>query len=344
MFRFPLPFSKSCVIFSPFPHTPMAVARTSSLLPQSRGVSTWFRSLALLTALATFALVVLGGVVRVTGSGLGCPDWPLCHGGIFPPLQMEAVVEYSHRLVASVLVGPLVLALCAAAWIFHRQNGWLLALGTLALALTLGQAILGGIAVVNELPAWAVAAHLALGEALLGCLAFILVTAHAGPPSLRATSGRTRGSGSFPILTVASALAVYGILLTGSYVTVAGATWACTDWPLCDGDVFPTHKLAAIHMAHRLATVLLGLFVIYVLHLGLRRGRQPLDVRLVSMAGSALFLAQVTAGALTVWLKFPEELRVLHLALGTALWAAMAGLAALSFAPRDQTSLEPAHA
>lgn len=257
---------------------------------------------------------------------------------------MEAVVEYSHRLVASVLVGPLVLALCAASWIFHRHNGWLLALATLALVLTLGQAILGGVTVLNELPAGAVAAHLALGEALLGCLVFILVTAYAGPPILRATAGRTPGSGTFPLLAVGSALAVYAIILTGSYVTVAGATWACTDWPLCHGDAFPTQKLAAIHMAHRLATVVLGLFVMYVLHLGLRRGRQPMDVRLLSMAGAALFLAQVIAGALTVWLKFPEELRALHLALGTAVWAAMAALAALSLAPRDQAALEPAHA
>ena len=151
------------------------------------------------------------------------------------------------------------------------------------------------------------------------------------------------------MLAVASALAVYGILLTGSYVIVSNATWACADWPLCDGGLFPTHKLAAIHMAHRLATVFLGLFVIYVLHLGLRRGRQPMAVRMLSMAGSALFLVQVIVGALTIWLKFPEELRALRLALGTAVWAVMVGLAALSLAPRDQPDrnqggLEPAHA
>ena len=144
------------------------------------------------------------------------------------------------------------------------------------------------------------------------------------------------------MLAVAAALAVYGILLTGSYVTVSNATWACTDWPLCNGSSFPTQKLAAIHMGHRLATVLLGLFVMYVLHLGLRRGRQSADVRLLSMIGAALFLGQIIAGALTVWLKFPEELRALHLALGTAVWAAMAGLAALSLAPRDQAGWDQA--
>ena len=322
----------------------MAVAQTSSSMPQSRGVSTWFRNLALLTALAAFALVVLGGIVRVTGSGLGCPDWPLCHGGIFPPLQTEAIVEYSHRLVASVLVGPLVLALCAATWIFHRNNGWLLVPATLALVLTLVQAILGGATVLNELPARTVAAHFALGEALLACMVFILVTAYAGPPLLKSAADRRGGGGAFPMLAVAAALAVYGILLTGSYVTVSNATWVCTNWPLCNGDLFPAHKLAAIHMGHRLATLVLGLFIMYVLHLGLRRGRQSMDVRLLSMGGAALFVAQIIAGALTVWLKFPEELRGLHLALGTAVWAAVAGLAALSLTPMNQAALEPAHA
>ena len=322
----------------------MAVATTTSLLPESLGVSNWFRGLALLTALAVFGLVVLGGVVRVTGSGLGCPDWPLCHGGIFPPLQMEAVVEYSHRMVASALVGPLVLALCLATWISHRHHAWLLVPASVALALTLVQAILGGIAVQNELPGAAVAAHMALGEALLGCIVFIFVTAYAGPPFLSSTTARRGGGGAFPMLALAAALAVYGILLTGSYVTVSNATWACTDWPLCHGDVFPTQKLAAIHMGHRLATVILGLFVIYVLHLGLRRGRQPTDVRLLSIAASALFLAQVIVGALTIWLEFPQDLRALHLSLGTALWAAMAGLTTLSLAPSRQAAREPEHA
>jgi len=67
-----------------------------------------------------------------------------------------------------------------------------------------------------------------------------------------------------------------------------------------------------------------------------------MDVRLLSMAATAVFLAQVIVGALTIWLKFPEELRALHLALGTAVWAAMAGLAALSLAPRDQAGWDQA--
>ena len=127
--------------------------------------------------LAAFALIILGGVVRVTESGLGCPDWPLCHGRIIPPLEMTAIIEYSHRLVASALLGPLIVATCAAAWISYRRHSWLVVPATVGLVLMLAQALLGGAAVLTELPGWIVATHLALGEALLA-----LETSKALPP------------------------------------------------------------------------------------------------------------------------------------------------------------------
>ncbi|MCH8831890.1 MAG: COX15/CtaA family protein, partial [Chloroflexi bacterium] len=84
----------------------MAIGQASETPSETGKTGSRFRGLTLFTVLAAFALVVLGGVVRVTESGLGCPDWPLCQGRLIPPLETSAIIEYSHRLVASALLGP----------------------------------------------------------------------------------------------------------------------------------------------------------------------------------------------------------------------------------------------
>ncbi len=79
-----------------------------------------------------FGLIVLGGVVRITGSGMGCGDhWPLCNGAWFPPLDLPTMIEISHRWFAA-LVSLLVLAMTAVAWTRHRAEPRLRTPATLA--------------------------------------------------------------------------------------------------------------------------------------------------------------------------------------------------------------------
>ena len=315
----------------------MALAQTSGRTSRHSKVLSLFRGLSLLTALSVFALVVLGGVVRVTGSGLGCPDWPLCHGGLLPPLETKAIIEYAHRLVASVLVGPLILATCLIAWIAFRRERWLSVPAALALILLVGQALLGGVTVVNELPGSVVLAHLALGEALLGVMVLMLVVVNWGPPTIPVLD-------NFPWLVLASVGALFLLLLSGSYVTTAGATTACLDWPLCQGDLIPDHTMQMIHMAHRLIAAVIGIFLLYTLFVGIRNGSRPFETKLLAVVVAILFVAQVMVGAATVWLKFPVDLRALHLAMATAAWAFLVALGALSFTGRHPETRGPANA
>ena len=75
----------------------------------------WGR-LAAAAAAATYALIVFGGIVRITGSGMGCgDDWPLCDGRLIPPMDLETMIEYGHRLAAAA-VSVLVVLLAALAW------------------------------------------------------------------------------------------------------------------------------------------------------------------------------------------------------------------------------------
>ena len=108
---------------------------------------------------------------------MGCPDWPGCDGGIFPPLETKALIEYSHRVTASFVVGPLILFLLVSAWLRYRREPWILVPASVAFGLVIAQAILGGATVLNELPGAAVIAHLAVGEALVAVLVVLAVVA-----------------------------------------------------------------------------------------------------------------------------------------------------------------------
>ncbi len=325
----------------------------------------WLRRFALASVLSTFALIVLGGIVRVTGSGMGCGgEWPLCDGSLIPPLTQADIIEYSHRLVASAIVGPLIVITCVIAWIGYRRVRSLVIPATLAVVLVLAQGGLGGVTVLTELPGHIVAAHLALAQALLGCLIVVLVAAWrpgiagtaaplkpATPDGLEtrpyaaaynAGAGQSRPAGRandrFPRLALISALATYLLLLSGAYVTATpGALAACPDWPLCRGLSLPLDYLPAVHTLHRVVALLVGALILYTLHLGLRAGApEPGGSRLIrhlSLAGVALFAAQILVGAAAIWTNFPVELRALHIALATAVWAIIAALALVSFGP-----------
>ena len=319
------------------------MAQPAEATPHRARAQGWIRPLSTLTVFSVFGLVVLGGVVRVTGSGLGCPDWPLCYGRVVPPWELTALIEYSHRMVASAIVGPLVLLTCGVSWLAHRQERWLVLPSSLAVVLLVAQALLGGVTVLTELPGPVVASHLALGQALLGCLVLVMVVAHRGPLGFSHPITGVSGADRFPTLALISAGAVYLLILSGSVVTASNATGACLTWPLCQGRVFPEHLLPMIHMAHRLTAAVIGAFLLYVLYLGFRDSQKPGDLRLLSLAVAVFFGAQVLVGAITIWSGFQPSLMALHLSVSALVWALLAGLAALSLTaqrePRPGRSL-----
>src|SRR5260370_32797300 len=139
------------------------------------------RRLALVTAIFAYLQIALGGLVRVSGSGLGCPDWPLCHGRPYPPADPHAIIEYSHRAVGSV-TGILIIATVVLAWVLFRSRRPIVAwLATASLIGVVGEGGLGGIVVANELPPRLVVVHLGLAMIILGFL--VAAAVMAAPPS-----------------------------------------------------------------------------------------------------------------------------------------------------------------
>src|SRR3990172_3692239 len=167
---------------------------------------------ALAAGIGSYLLVVLGGIVRASGSGLGCPDWPLCHGGVVPPLEYTALLEYSHRFVAS-LVSILIVAVAVEAWLFRRRERALAVGATLVPLLLLGEILLGAVTVWLELPPVIVLVHLALAMLILGILVWLTVAA--GPPPLVLdSSARVTGSlNGLVKLTGITALALFFLLM-----------------------------------------------------------------------------------------------------------------------------------
>jgi len=281
-----------------------------------------FRVLSVATAVVTYALVVLGGVVRVSGSGLGCPDWPLCHGHLLPPLNLHAIIEYSHRTTAS-LTSALVLLTAAVAWLAWRKRRDLVIPATVALGLLIVQVILGAITVRLELPPMIVLAHLATAMALLGAVCVTAVAALTPAPAGAIDRVARRRM-------LLAAGGTYLLLISGSLVVGSAASGACNAWPLCGGGFSLTFDgLPAIQLLHRVIAGVIGLLIILSLAAVLARHRRHAAVRATVALTLAALAFQVVVGAAVVTLRLPAALRGLHLALASAVWAGTVILAVI---------------
>ena len=275
-----------------------------------------FRYVAVLTVLATYGLIVLGGAVRATDSGTACPDWPLCHGQVVPPFETKVMIEYSHRLAASV-VGLLILGTVVWAW-RRAPADRLILRAAVAAGVLLGAQILVGAATVNtETDATVVAVHLSIALTLFATL--ILITVHAFAERTASPPVPAR-SYTLPVLT---ALATFALIITGAYVSQTGAGLAYPDWPLFNGRLVSAGgKLADLHYAHRLVAAMVGVLLGAVVAGTLRRERDQVVMMAVT-AAVALYVAQVFAGASNIWLELATWVRIVHLALASALWGVL---------------------
>ena len=290
-----------------------------------------FRGLVLVTLIALFGLVTLGGVVRTTDSGLGCPDWPLCYGGLLPLEQDHSTyIEFSHRVVAGV-VGLLVAGVMIAAWRQYRRQRWVFVPALVGFALLVVQALIGGVTVLNELPRWSVIVHLAMAQGMIAVLLVVYVASgHAGNGASLASANRAPSR--FPAMAVSSALATFALMMVGSYVAnTAGATYVCGDsWPLCRGELLQQDGLSLIHMGHRAAALVVGVVVAATVAMAWQQRRWRPQLWTIASVAGLLFLVQVFVGGANMWFGFPVAVKVVHLSLATATWMGLALLAILA--------------
>jgi protoheme IX farnesyltransferase len=277
-----------------------------------------FAKLAVAASIATYALIVVGGLVRATDSGLGCPDWPLCFGDWVPPANLHAWIEHSHRLVAALAVGPLVGAVALITVFSRRRHDRPLLIAAVAAGLlVIVQAFLGGQVVIQQLRAELVTAHLAMALTVLALTIAIADRAASGALPPAASQLPTR-------LVVATAAAVLAQMLLGSWVSGTGSGLAFSDFPLMDGSLWPSigGSAEAVQLAHRAVAVVVVLLVLWTARQVRRSVPTP---RARGLAGLAvvLVIAQVALGAANVWSRLSALFVVPHLAVGAALWATL---------------------
>ncbi len=273
-----------------------------------------YRRLAYVTVAALSLIVLSGAAVRLTGSGLGCPDWPKCYGRALPPLSTHALIEFSNRGLSG-LVG--VLTVVAAVLAFTRRP-FRRDLAVLAILLPLGvvaQAVLGGYTVREHLAPGFVMGHFALSM-------LILIAA------LALAWRATYEPGSTPLFTDRVAVWSVRALLPLAALTIFAGTAATAAGPHAGGS--PGQRIHRLTfegkntlewVVHQHATIaaLFGVAVIGVWYLLRRRGASAAVTEPVTVLG-VLLAAQGLVGSVQYELKLPSDMVWVHVTLATATW------------------------
>ncbi len=280
-----------------------------------------FLAIAWTNAFFLWAVLLSGGLVRLTSSGLGCPDWPLCHGGVLPPTTEHPMIEFSNRMLSGVIVIYTVVA-----WLLTRRTptasravrGWMLA----AAVMTVGQIPLGGVTVVTGLNPVMVGNHFLL--ALLGLGAAIMALVRYRDDRHGWARGWDRRRGPFAVL---AALALLGVAVTGILVTASGPH---------SGAASATDRLGNLQLTIWLHVRAVALLVVLMAVLALWLWREPArDPLTISLAAAYLPLlaVQIFIGEYQFRHGLPWQWVAVHVPVAGLAWSCGLVLAWLAAAP-----------
>lgn len=288
---------------------------------------TRLQKLAVASAVTTVVLFSVGGLVRGTGSGLGCSTWPACEPGrLFPTGALHSLIEFSHRAVAFlaiVLIGITALQV----WRERRDDLRMLVPALTAFPLVLAQAALGGAVVVSGNDPWWVTAHFVAAIALIADVVLLAAIAVRGD----AAADRSGTDETFARLATWTACVTGLLLLVGTYVRASDSQLVFTDWPLMDGRLVPALGGAATVMfAHRVLAASTFLLVIWTAIRARTMASRSRDLVRLSTLALVLFAAQILSGAANVWTRLRPWAVVLHVALSVLIWSTLVALATVS--------------
>lgn len=291
-----------------------------------------FRRIAIAAMAALIFILPSGGLVRLTGSGLGCPDWPGCHGGLVPPMEGHTVIEYSNRIASAIVVALAIIAYLAARRVVGSTRGLRRASLTAALA-SIGQAPLGGLTVMFDLHPMLVACHFLLSfVALTAGVIAVMRARDLVHGTIRVRDPR-RTALAGGMLTLLSAVVVTGVLVTASGPHPGDPNVKIRFWKLGEA--------AAVHVRVVIGFVILGIaFAVWLWRQGVA---EPLLKRLV-LTFAPLLALQIGVGEYQYRNQLPWEVILVHITIVALLYSVAVGIFWLVSRPREQAheAVQPA--
>jgi heme a synthase len=282
---------------------------------------------AVLVAVSTLILILAGGLVTSTGSGLAVPDWPNTYGWFMFSFPLDKMVggifyEHGHRLIAST-VGFLILV--QAFWLWRAEpRAWVRRLGFVALAAVIVQGILGGITVLFFLPDPISISHAGLAQ-IVFCLtvSIALFTSRGWAARYSENGTATPDDRVLQKVALATTALIYAQIVIGATMRHTEAGLAIPDFPLAFGHLLPPQWDAkiAVHFAHRVGAVFVSIFILATtMHVfAHERSRRELVRPALLLVG--LLAAQITLGAYVIWSGKHYILNSLHVMTGASVLA-----------------------
>lgn len=278
-----------------------------------------FSIFTLFLTIAIVFQIILGAIVRITESGLACPDWPLCYGLWFPTAEkiqlieninfsyIQIMLEWIHRVNAAVIVGPLTIILLFKS-LFQNSYKKFRFFTIVIFCVVILQSLIGGFTVFDKNSAWSVALHLSLALILL----FLSTNMFLKSTKLEINFYNTYSKKELTILII-SILFVFLTMLLGAIVSKSGASLACANWPLCNEKLLPSNTgyLEVVHMLHRIFAIFSVFLIIYFSFIH-QFSINNIFIKIIYILPILLIIMQTLLGALVIYTSVTFMAAILH--------------------------------
>ena len=282
--------------------------------------------------LLIFIQISLGSAVRLTGSGLSCPDWPLCYGLWFPDQDKlskitdvnyefyQIMLEWIHRFNAAIFIAPVTLLLFFAGLKATKNRKIRIILYSIMIVLAM-QGLMGGFTVFDKNSPWSVAAHLGFALGLM----FLVIKIFLISLRLKTIKPLPNKNKKIFILYI-TIIIVLATMLMGAIVSKSGSSLACDLWPQCssDGDSLLQYN-KIIHISHRFLAVISAIFIVLVVY----NYNQIIKYKIISNIRNILILLttlQILLGATVIFTELNLFIAMLHQSIAVLIFIVLSFL------------------